>query len=165
MQPADKTPPERRTDPTAELLLPTDKCTDPVCAMSVDPSHAADSVVHDGRTYYFCSKSCRQKFQADPKQYLRPRSTEQGVMSQKVQDPVCGMTIDRDQLLRRRRVMEKRTTFAALAVTRIPGGPGQVRGRHAAILAPPPSTGGTILPARCTRNSVRTIQGRAPSAA
>jgi len=86
MQPVAKTPPEQRTDPTAELLLPTEQCTDPVCAMPVDPSHAAGSVVHDGRTYYFCSKSCQQKFEADPKRYTMPHSTEQGGISQKARD-------------------------------------------------------------------------------
>ena len=65
MQTADKTPPEQPTDPTAKPLL----ATDPVCAMSVDPSHAAGSVVQDGQTYYFCSKSCHQKFLADPAKF------------------------------------------------------------------------------------------------
>ena len=66
MQTANKPPPERRAGPTSELLLTTDTSIDPVCGMSVDPSHAAGSVVHDGKTYSFCSKSCQQKFLADP---------------------------------------------------------------------------------------------------
>ncbi|MGA8346897.1 MAG: heavy metal translocating P-type ATPase, partial [Isosphaeraceae bacterium] len=145
MQPADKTPPERRTDPTAELLLPTDKCTDPVCAMSVDPSHAADSVVHDGRTYYFCSKSCRQKFQADPKQYLRPRSTEQGVMSQKVQDPVCGMTIDRDQAAATATRDGKTNHFCSTGChQKFLADQAKFAADTLQSSAPPPSTGGTI---------------------
>ena len=69
MHTADKGHPERHTDPTAGLLLAGGTTTDPVCAMSVNPSQAAGSVVHNGRTYYFCSKSCQQKFQADPAKF------------------------------------------------------------------------------------------------
>jgi len=43
---------------------------DPVCGMTVNPDRAAGTVDHDGTTYYFCSKSCVAKFQADPKKYL-----------------------------------------------------------------------------------------------
>ena len=43
---------------------------DPVCGMSVDPATAAASSVHDGKTYYFCSPSCKQKFDADPRRFL-----------------------------------------------------------------------------------------------
>jgi len=43
---------------------------DPVCGMTVNPERAAGTVDHDGTTYYFCSKSCVAKFQADPKKYL-----------------------------------------------------------------------------------------------
>ena len=43
---------------------------DPVCGMTVNPDRAAGTVDHDGTTYYFCSKSCVAKFEADPKKYL-----------------------------------------------------------------------------------------------
>ncbi len=39
---------------------------DPVCHMEVNPGAAAASVEHNGRTFYFCSKHCAQKFQAEP---------------------------------------------------------------------------------------------------
>jgi len=45
------------------------KVTDPVCGMSVDPARAAASVEHEGRTYYFCSKGCAATFTADPRHY------------------------------------------------------------------------------------------------
>ena len=45
------------------------KATDPVCGMKVDPSTAAGSFEHEGRTYYFCSKSCLHKFQQQPDTY------------------------------------------------------------------------------------------------
>ena len=43
--------------------------------MDVNPGAAAASVEHDGRTYYFCSKHCAQKFQADPDRFTAPRGT------------------------------------------------------------------------------------------
>jgi Cu+-exporting ATPase len=43
---------------------------DPVCGMTVDPSRAAARVDHAGTTYYFCSKGCAAKFDADPVKYL-----------------------------------------------------------------------------------------------
>ncbi len=47
-----------------------DRVLDPVCGMMVDPDRAAGHVEHDGKTYYFCSKSCVAKFTADPGKYL-----------------------------------------------------------------------------------------------
>jgi len=45
------------------------KVTDPVCGMTVDPSTAAASVEHEGRTFYFCGKGCAKSFTADPGKY------------------------------------------------------------------------------------------------
>ena len=42
---------------------------DPVCGMTVAPATAKASV-HGGRTYYFCSPLCREKFEAEPAKYL-----------------------------------------------------------------------------------------------
>ncbi len=58
---------------------------DPVCGMQVAPTSAAASVEHDGKTYYFCGKSCAEKFTANPEQYLKP------VLAT---DPVCHMQVD-----------------------------------------------------------------------
>ena len=44
--------------------------TDPVCGMTVDPSDAAGQFDYRGRTYYFCSAHCLEKFRADPEPYL-----------------------------------------------------------------------------------------------
>src|SRR6266849_6528733 len=46
--------------------------TDPVCGMQVDPSAAAARVTYEGREFFFCSPSCRDKFVADPVKYSRP---------------------------------------------------------------------------------------------
>lgn len=43
---------------------------DPVCGMTVDPSTAAATVEHEGRTFYFCARGCARAFEADPAQYL-----------------------------------------------------------------------------------------------
>jgi Cu+-exporting ATPase len=42
------------------------KSIDPVCGMQVDPASAAGSFEHEGRMYYFCSKSYLNKFQQAP---------------------------------------------------------------------------------------------------
>ncbi|OTF01788.1 permease [Halorubrum sp. SD683] len=39
---------------------------DPVCGMEVDPDEADYSTEHDGKTYYFCSQSCKDSF--DPEE-------------------------------------------------------------------------------------------------
>src|SRR5947209_9690106 len=49
---------------------------DPVCGMTVNPERAAAVVEHDGRKYYFCSKSCAERFQHDPRRYLASASQE-----------------------------------------------------------------------------------------
>ena len=45
---------------------------DPVCGMNVDPEKAA-AAEYKGSKYYFCSKSCAAKFNADPEKYLSPK--------------------------------------------------------------------------------------------
>ena len=44
---------------------------DVVCGMQVDPAKAAVSSKYNGKTYYFCSKSCKTKFDANPAQYAK----------------------------------------------------------------------------------------------
>jgi YHS domain-containing protein len=39
---------------------------DPVCGMETVRSSAAATAIQDGRTYYFCSRSCLSTFEADP---------------------------------------------------------------------------------------------------
>ena len=43
---------------------------DPVCGMDIDPSKAAGTLDHAGRTYHFCSKGCLEKFRAGPERFL-----------------------------------------------------------------------------------------------
>ena len=44
---------------------------DVVCGMQVDPAKTAGTSQHNGKTYYFCSKACRTKFDANPAQYAK----------------------------------------------------------------------------------------------
>jgi Cu+-exporting ATPase len=48
---------------------------DPVCHMTVDPQHAAGTLEHQGRRYYFCSEMCLRRFSEAPEQYVGKPST------------------------------------------------------------------------------------------
>ncbi len=45
--------------------------TDPVCNMAIESEQAAGHEVWQGQTYYFCSKSCQEKFHAAPDRYAK----------------------------------------------------------------------------------------------
>jgi Cu+-exporting ATPase len=42
---------------------------EPVCGMQVNEQQAAGKSEHQGETYYFCSASCKQRFDQDPQRY------------------------------------------------------------------------------------------------
>ena len=44
---------------------------DPVCGMNVDEKKAAGMAVHNGKTYYFCSPTCKENFEKAPDKYVR----------------------------------------------------------------------------------------------
>jgi YHS domain-containing protein len=44
---------------------------DVVCGMQVEPAKAAGSSEYNGKTYYFCSKGCKTKFDANPAQFVK----------------------------------------------------------------------------------------------
>lgn len=46
---------------------------DPVCGMTVDPAKAAGTFEYKSQSYYFCAKSCLEKFRAEPERYLAPK--------------------------------------------------------------------------------------------
>jgi Cu+-exporting ATPase len=85
--------------------------TDPVCGMKIEAASAAGESEHAGEHFYFCSSSCKQKFDSDPAKYARPpaepvvrsaahESQGHSCCSQKpeahpsVKDPVCGMDVE-----------------------------------------------------------------------
>jgi Cu+-exporting ATPase len=84
---------------------------DPICGMTVDPATAAGQAEYQGRTYYFCSRSCLERFKADPEAALRPATPNLVTIPKGKKplpmmipaappkgtgaiDPVCGMTVD-----------------------------------------------------------------------
>ncbi|MDP2901034.1 MAG: YHS domain-containing protein [Candidatus Bathyarchaeota archaeon] len=44
---------------------------DPICGMMVDEKKAKFKSEHMGKTYYFCSGMCKQKFDAAPHKYAK----------------------------------------------------------------------------------------------
>lgn len=46
---------------------------DPVCGMTVSQESAVEDCEHQGHTYYFCSRSCREQFESDPGRYEAAR--------------------------------------------------------------------------------------------
>jgi P-type Cu+ transporter len=78
---------------------------DPVCGMTVDPASAAGSLTHEGVAYYFCSRSCEQRFRAEPQKFLAAKlkehscchhehgETNEAQVAAQALDPVCGMTV------------------------------------------------------------------------
>ncbi|HXG85119.1 MAG TPA: YHS domain-containing protein, partial [Pyrinomonadaceae bacterium] len=46
------------------------KVKDPICGMTIDAEKAAGTSEFDGKTFYFCSPSCQEKFEANPKQFI-----------------------------------------------------------------------------------------------
>jgi Cu+-exporting ATPase len=82
---------------------------DPVCGMIVDPAHAAGTSTYDGRKFYFCSKGCQAKFDADPTAFLGEKTPPQSAPKdaewtcpmhpEVVRDgpgscPICGMALE-----------------------------------------------------------------------
>src|SRR5947209_413613 len=49
---------------------------DPVCGMYVDPAKARGSAGYKGKTYYFCSPRCVERFKAEPEKYLAPKPVQ-----------------------------------------------------------------------------------------
>jgi len=52
---------------------------DPVCGMTVEPDTAAAAWEHDGRTYYFCSVGCMERFREDPEHFLTMDPSERSM--------------------------------------------------------------------------------------
>ncbi len=69
--------------------------TDPVCGMQVDIHIAPATATVGGRSYYFCSDRCRDRFAKNPEPFLvsGPAATD-GITSSPATDPVCGLTVD-----------------------------------------------------------------------
>lgn len=46
--------------------------------MDVNPRAAPAQSNYRGRTYYFCSDDCKQKFEAEPQRYVAEEQARQG---------------------------------------------------------------------------------------
>ena len=47
---------------------------DPVCKMVIDDKNAVAKYDYKGKTYYFCAKGCKDKFEKEPEKYLTQRT-------------------------------------------------------------------------------------------
>jgi Cu+-exporting ATPase len=57
-------------------VLPAEqKEKDPVCGMTVDPKKAAGKFEHQGKTYFFCSTRCAERFAKEPDKFLAAPGT------------------------------------------------------------------------------------------
>jgi Cu+-exporting ATPase len=50
---------------------------DPVCGMEVDERQAAATSEYQGKTYYFCATSCKQRFDQSPGRYIKDTPSQQ----------------------------------------------------------------------------------------
>ena len=79
---------------------------DPVCGMAIEPASAKHCSARTGKIYYFCSRSCLEKFEVEPERYLpRHRPTAEGglwtcpmhpqiVNNEPGSCPICGMALE-----------------------------------------------------------------------
>jgi len=52
------------------VTTPATEVVDPVCGMTIAPEDAVGHIEHRGRTYYFCSERCLERFRATPDAFL-----------------------------------------------------------------------------------------------
>lgn len=71
------------TEPQRISLPMLQTAIDPVCGMQVDPNHAAGSVTHAGKTYYFCSQHCVRRFQAHPDDFASGKKSQEAMPTAK----------------------------------------------------------------------------------
>ena len=48
----------------------TERIKDPVCGMEIEKKLAKGPSEHMGKTFYFCSDGCREKFEKEPMKYM-----------------------------------------------------------------------------------------------
>jgi P-type Cu+ transporter len=60
----------------SDILENAPVAKDPVCGMSVNPVIGKHQFNHAGKTYHFCCAGCREKFRANPQQFLGQKSPD-----------------------------------------------------------------------------------------
>jgi Cu+-exporting ATPase len=63
-------PTSRDEDKEEEMAIAENLVKDVVCGMEIDPNKAAARMEYQGKTYYFCSSACHDKFMAEPEKYV-----------------------------------------------------------------------------------------------
>jgi len=75
-----------------------DTAVDPICGMDVEIKPESLQYAHNGKTYYFCSEHCREKFKENPENFIEADKDIHAESShpepREFKDPVCGMTTD-----------------------------------------------------------------------
>ncbi len=92
---------------TTKHSIETENFIDPICGMTVNPETAAGSYNHRGKTYYFCSNGCLQKFiaqtedkplndfvQLGRKKEIVSHGEMTATPNGEFVDPVCGMSVE-----------------------------------------------------------------------
>ncbi len=89
------------------------KVLDPVCGMTVDPATAKNRLIYQGHEYFFCSARCRERFNADPESFLKPKEPAPPApagtiytcpMHPEIRQegpgscPICGMALEPEQV-------------------------------------------------------------------
>ncbi len=64
---------------------------DPVCGMAITPENAAEKYDFQGKTYYFCSTGCLNKFRQDPQSFLEQKQEEEPVVESTSVEYTCPM--------------------------------------------------------------------------
>lgn len=77
-RPAASAKPESTTTAAAATSAEPEKpaapsivAVDPVCSMNVKVVESTPRATHDGRTFFFCSEMCRERFVAEPARYAK----------------------------------------------------------------------------------------------
>jgi Cu+-exporting ATPase len=86
---------------------------DPVCGMTVNVATAKHRLAYAGQDYFFCSGRCRERFEAEPDKFLRPKQPEPAApagtiytcpMHPQIRQvgpgacPICGMALEPEQV-------------------------------------------------------------------
>lgn len=50
--------------------------TDPVCAMQIKRKRVSATIVHEGKTYVFCTEASRRQFEREPHRYVGGSASE-----------------------------------------------------------------------------------------
>lgn len=48
----------------------SERVKDPVCGMEIEKDTAKGPAEHMGKTFYFCSPGCKEKFESEPMKYM-----------------------------------------------------------------------------------------------